>query len=61
MILWSPIWIVALLLAVGAPWFVRVLADRFELRVRRRTQALIARAQAAALHLEQEGQGAREP
>jgi hypothetical protein len=43
MVLWSPIWFVALLLAVGAPWFVRVLADGLELRARRRTQALVAR------------------
>ena len=46
--LWSPVWIVALVLAVGAPWFARVLADHFELRVRRRTQALVARARTAA-------------
>jgi hypothetical protein len=50
MMLWSPVWIVALVLAVGAPWFARALADQFELRVRRRTQALVARARSAALH-----------
>ena len=48
MMLWSPVWIVALVLAAGAPWFVSALADRFELRVRKRTQALVARARAAA-------------
>jgi hypothetical protein len=42
----SPVWIVALVLAAGAPWFVRVLADRLELRVRKRTEELIARARA---------------
>jgi hypothetical protein len=44
MMLSSPVWIVALVLAAGAPWFVRVLADRLELRVRKRTEELIARA-----------------
>jgi hypothetical protein len=48
MMLWSPVWVIALVLAVGAPWFARVLADQFELRVRRRTQALVARARASA-------------
>jgi hypothetical protein len=42
----SPVWIVALVLAVAAPWLVRALGDRFELRVRQRTDAVIARAQA---------------
>jgi hypothetical protein len=46
MMLSSPVWIVALVLAAGAPWFVRAFADRLELRVRKRTEALIARAQA---------------
>jgi hypothetical protein len=46
MMLSSPVWIVALVLAAGAPWFVRVLADRLELRVRKRTEELIARARA---------------
>ena len=59
MMLWSPVWIVALVLALGAPWFARALGDHFELRVRRRTQALVARARAAALHAE-EGRGADE-
>jgi hypothetical protein len=55
MMLWSPVWIVALVLAAGAPWFARALGDRFELRVRRRTQALVARARGAAAHEEEEG------
>jgi hypothetical protein len=54
MVLWSPIWIVALMLAVGAPWFVRALADRFELHVRRRTLALVGRARDAALRPEEQ-------
>ena len=49
MMLSSPVWIVALVLAAGAPWFVRALADRFELRVRRRTEELIARARARSV------------
>jgi hypothetical protein len=49
MMLWSPVWVIALVLAVGAPWFARVLADQLELRVRRRTQALVARARAVAV------------
>ena len=42
----SPVWIVALVLAASAPWLVRMMADRLELGVRKRTEALIARAQA---------------
>ncbi len=44
MTLLAPVWILALGLAAISPWCVRALADRFELRVRRRTEALIARA-----------------
>jgi hypothetical protein len=56
MMLSHSVWIVALVLAAGAPWFVRALADRFERPVRRRTQALIERARArAALQSEEEG------
>ncbi len=61
MVLWSPIWIIALMLAVGAPWFVRALADRFELRVRRRTQALVTRAREAAVHSPPDSKQGGEP
>ena len=59
MMLWSPVWIVALVLAVGAPWFARALADQFELRVRRRTQALVARARAVALGVSEEAKAGK--
>ena len=48
MTLSAPIWIVALALAACAPWFVRALSDGLEARVRRRTEALVARALRAA-------------
>ena len=44
MVLWSPVWLIALGFAVCAPWFVRALADGFERRVRKRTEALVERA-----------------
>jgi hypothetical protein len=40
------VWLVALALAACAPWLVRVYADALESRVRRRTEALVARARA---------------
>jgi hypothetical protein len=57
MVLWSPVWIIALVLAVTGPWFVGVFADRLEARVRRRTQALLSSAANAA----QIANGARGP
>jgi hypothetical protein len=44
MTLSAPIWIVALALGACGPWFVRAFADALEARVRRRTEALVARA-----------------
>ena len=44
MTLWQSVWIVALALAAAAPWFVRALSERFEARVRSRTEALVLRA-----------------
>jgi len=48
MTLSAPIWIVALALAACAPWCVRAISDALEGRVRRRTEALVARALAAS-------------
>ena len=48
MTLWQSVWIVALALAAAAPWFVRLLAERFEARVRSRTEALALRAKTRA-------------
>ena len=48
MTLSAPIWIVALALAACAPWCVRAISDGLEARVRRRTEALVARALAAS-------------
>jgi hypothetical protein len=56
MMLSSPVWIVALVLAAAAPWFVRAFADLLELRVRKRTEALIARARARSLEPHGAGQ-----
>ncbi len=44
----SPVSIVALLVAMGAPWLVRAMADRMELGVKRNTEALLVRARARA-------------
>ncbi len=60
MVLWSPVWFVALFLAVSAPCFVRALADRLEGRVRGRTEALLVRAGRAAAHADGLG-GTRAP
>jgi len=48
MTLSAPIWIVALALAACAPWCVRAISDALEGRVRRRTEAVVARALAAS-------------
>jgi hypothetical protein len=56
-VLSSPIWIVALAFAAGAPWLVRAFADHLELRVRKRTDAVIARAHAQMAAREQGGAG----
>jgi hypothetical protein len=46
MLLSSPVWIVALVLAVSAPWLVRLAADRMDSEVTRRTEAIVSRARA---------------
>ena len=43
-----PIWLVALVLAGTAPWCVRAFAGALERSVRRRTQRVIASAEASA-------------
>jgi hypothetical protein len=44
MLLSSPVWIVALVMAVSAPWLVRLAADRMDSEVTRRTEAIVSRA-----------------
>jgi hypothetical protein len=56
-----PLWLVALVVAGAAPWFASALQAMFESKLRRRTDAVLARALAASGTRGPQGKGPSHP